>query len=83
MNPYIRSIHAKDLILDDRKMPVCILETPPGEGTMPLDTVMKLAADHPDPDIPVFVEHLPDHESYMKAARHMRRCAQAAGVQVK
>ena len=83
LGPHIRSVHAKDLMLDDHKMPVCILEAPPGEGTMPLPTVMALAASHPDPDLPVFVEHLPDHESYMKAAQHMRRCAEIAGVEVK
>lgn len=83
LGPHLRSVHAKDLILDDHKMPVCILETPPGEGTMPLTEVMRLAAAHPDPDLPVFVEHLPDHESYMKASRHIHACAAAAGAPLK
>jgi hypothetical protein len=31
----------------------------------------------------VFVEHLPDHDAYMKAAAVMREAARRAGVPVK
>ena len=34
-------------------------------------------------DTPVFVEHLPDHEAYMKAAAVMRAAAERAGAPVK
>ena len=34
-------------------------------------------------DTPVFVEHLPDHAAYMKAAAVMRQAAEKAGVSVK
>lgn len=77
--PYIRSIHAKDLILDDEKLPLCIEETPPGTGSIDLALVLKLA-DGLGADTPVFVEHLPDHEAYLAAAEYMRKTAQAAGL---
>ena len=78
----IVSVHAKDVRLTDGYLPVCIGEVPPGEGSIDLPLVMKLAHALGD-DTPVFVEHLPDHEAYMKAAAVMRAAAEKAGVPVK
>ncbi len=68
--PYIRSIHAKDLLIDDHILPVCIREVPPGEGSINLALALQLAKELPG-DIPVFVEHLDSHEAYLAASRHM------------
>ncbi len=67
---HIRSVHAKDLQLFDHRLPLCIEEVPPGEGSLDLALALRLAAELPD-DVPVFVEHLPDHEAYMKAMEVM------------
>ena len=80
--PHIRSIHAKDLLVDDHILPVCIQEVPPGKGSMPLERVLQLSHALGD-DIPVFVEHLPDHASYLAAAAHMRSVGKTAGVPIK
>ncbi len=74
LGPHIVSIHAKDALLTDGALPVCINEVPPGEGTIDLPLVLRLA-DSLGPDTPVFVEHLPDHEAYMKAMAVMRDAA--------
>lgn len=71
LSPHIRSIHAKDLKLDDQILPVCIQEVQPGAGTIDMKLVLQLASEL-DKDMPVFVEHLPDHEAYLAAAAHMR-----------
>jgi len=68
--PHIRSIHAKDLLIDDRILPICIKEVPPGEGSIDLALALKLAKELPG-DIPVFVEHLDSHEAYLAASQHM------------
>lgn len=78
----IVSVHAKDVKLTDGFLPVCIGEVPPGEGSIDLPLVTKLAHDLGD-DTPVFVEHLPDHAAYVKAAAVMRAAAKKAGVPVK
>lgn len=78
----IVSIHAKDAKLADGMLPIQINEVPPGEGSIDLPLVMKLAQGLGE-DTPVFVEHLPDHEAYMKAAAVMRAAADKAGVPVK
>lgn len=70
LGPHIRSIHAKDLLIDDRILPVCIREVPPGQGSIDLRLALKLA-DALEGDVPVFVEHLPSHEAYLAASRHM------------
>ncbi len=79
LGPHIRSIHAKDLLLDDLRLPLCIEEVPPGKGSIDLGLVLKLASGLDD--VPVFVEHLPDHEAYMAAANHMRSVAAREGIQ--
>ena len=76
--PHIRSIHAKDLLLDDVRLPLCIEEVAPGEGSIDLGLVLKLADGLGD--VPVFVEHLPDHEAYLAAANHMRTVAKKNGL---
>lgn len=80
--PHIRSIHAKDILVDDHILPVCIKEAPPGKGSMPLGKVLQLSHALGD-DIPVFVEHLPDHQAYLDAAAHMRKVGREAGVPIK
>ena len=80
--PHIRSIHAKDVLLDDHKLPLCIEEVPPGYGSVDLPLVTRLAEEL-GPDIPVFVEHLSDHQAYLAAAQTMRKAARQAGVVVK
>ena len=78
----IVSIHAKDAKLADGMLPIQINEVAPGEGSLDLPLVTKLAHALGE-DTPVFVEHLPDHEAYMKAAAVMREAARKAGVPVK
>ena len=78
----IVSIHAKDALLADGKLPIQIGEVPPGEGSLDLPLVTKLAHALGD-DTPVFVEHLPDHAAYMKAVAVMREAAKKANVPVK
>ncbi|MBE5786742.1 MAG: sugar phosphate isomerase/epimerase [Clostridiales bacterium] len=82
LSPYIRSIHAKDILIDDHILPLCIQEVPPGKGSMPLGMVLQLSH-HLGEDATVFVEHLPDHESYLAAIDHMRKVGEAAGVPIK
>ncbi|MBQ8201777.1 MAG: sugar phosphate isomerase/epimerase [Clostridia bacterium] len=82
LGEHIVSIHAKDVKLADGKLPININEVPPGAGTIDLPLVMRLSHALGE-DTPVFVEHLPDHEAYMKAAAIMRAAAEKAGVPVK
>ena len=78
----IVSIHAKDAQLVQGALPVNINEVPPGEGSIDLGLVMKLAHGLGE-DTPVFVEHLTTYEAFEKAARVMREAARKANVPVK
>lgn len=82
LGEHIVSVHAKDLLISEGALPVNINEVPPGEGSIDLPLVTKLAHALGD-DATVFVEHLPDHAAYMKAAAVMREAAKKAGVPVK
>ena len=82
LGEHIVSIHAKDALISEGALPVNINEVPPGEGSLDLPLVTKLAHALGD-DTPVFVEHLPDHAAYMKAAAVMREAAKKANIPVK
>lgn len=81
LGPYIKSIHAKDLSLEEA-FSVRFTERIPGQGVLDyrriLPMVEKLGA-----DTPVFTEHLGSEEEYRAAAAHLRQCAKEAGVAVK
>ncbi|HIS67948.1 MAG TPA: sugar phosphate isomerase/epimerase [Candidatus Gallacutalibacter stercoravium] len=79
LGPYIKSVHAKDVILDG--LPCCIRETPPGTGIIDFGLVLRLT--HAlGPDTPLFVEHLTGWDAYRDAARFIRAQAKKAGVPV-
>ena len=82
LGPHIVSIHAKDALIVQGGLPVVINEVIPGDGSLDLPLVTKLAHALGD-DIPVFVEHLDTHEQYMHAANVMRQAARKAGVAFK
>ena len=79
LKDHIVSIHAKDVLLRDGALPIVIEEIQPGQGGIDLALVCA-EAEKLDVDIPVFVEHLPTHETYMAAAATMREAAKKAGV---
>jgi sugar phosphate isomerase/epimerase len=81
LGPYIKSVHAKDAYMEHAYSTV-IHETMPGKGQLDFGRIAKLC-ERLGPDIPVFVEHLPDFESYKKAAAYVRSEAEKAGVRVK
>lgn len=82
LGPHIVSIHAKDALILQGGLPIVINEVMPGEGSLDLSLVTKLAHGLGD-DIPVFVEHLDTHEQYMQGVAAMRAAARKANVPVK
>lgn len=78
LGPYIKSVHGKDVNMSDT-LPCVIEETMPGKGCVDYRKVVKLV-DALGKDATLFVEHLPDHESYMEAAAYVRKQAELAKV---
>lgn len=74
----IKSIHGKDVIMENAYTTL-IHETMPGKGKINYQKVAKLC-DKIGPDTTLFVEHLPDFESYRQAAAYVREQAALAGV---
>ncbi len=81
LGPYIKSIHAKDVFME-QAYTTLIHEVIPGKGTLDYPAIMKMA-DKLGPDIPVFVEHMSGYETYREAAAYVRARAEEAGVIVK
>lgn len=71
LGPYIKSVHAKDVILNPIP-PVCINETLPGTGHIDFRQVFALV-NKLDQDLPVFVEHLPDRKAYESAIAYLQK----------
>lgn len=68
----IVSIHLKDLLLDPEAAVVSFLEVPLGEGGLDLSSFLR-AVGRLGVDVPVMLEHLPDEESYDRAAGIVRK----------
>jgi len=71
LGPYIRSSHLKDCLLVSTAS-VMIKEVPLGEGIFPARHYLERLSELPG-DMPVILEHLPDLETYRKAAAEARR----------
>ncbi|MDF2906351.1 MAG: hypothetical protein K0R34_1672 [Herbinix sp.] len=80
LGPYIKSVHAKDVIME-KEYPCVIREVMPGKGVVDFKKVAHLC-EKLGKDTTVFVEHLDTHEEYMEAAGHIRRTAEQEGIVV-
>jgi len=78
LGPYIRSCHAKDIVLEPR-LTVHLNEARPGTGMLDYATFLRELA-RLDPDMPLLLEHLPEEKDYLAAADYIRRAAGEAGV---
>lgn len=77
LGPYIRSCHAKDILLQ-RKLMTHLDEVRPGLGGLDYATFLTELSKRPD--VPLMLEHLPNAEEYRLAAEHIRSIAKEVGV---
>jgi len=77
LGPYIRSCHAKDILLRDT-LTVHLDEVRPGLGGLDYRTFLRELSKL-DPDTPLMLEHLPNEQEYDLAAGHVRRVAEQDG----
>lgn len=80
LGPYIKSIHGKDVLMEN-KYTTIIKERMPGKGIIDYKKIAVLV-DSLGKDTPIFVEHLPDYETYKEAAAFVKEQAELAGVDV-
>ncbi len=78
LGPYIKSCHAKDILLSG-KLTVHLDEVRPGLGALDYRTFLR-ELDKLDPDTPLLLEHLPSEEEYVLAGEYVRAVAQEIGV---
>ncbi len=77
LGPYIKSCHAKDIILS-QSLTTHLDETRPGLGGLDYVTVLKELSKAGN--IPLMIEHLKGAEEYRKAADHIRSVAKKTGL---
>ncbi|SDT98870.1 Sugar phosphate isomerase/epimerase [Verrucomicrobium sp. GAS474] len=80
LGPYIKSCHAKDIILREN-LTVHLDECRPGTGFLDFGAYLR-ELDKLDPDIPLYMEHLP-MEEYPIAADYIRSVAKKNGLRFK
>jgi sugar phosphate isomerase/epimerase len=68
LGPYIKSCHAKDILLAS-KLTVHLDEVRPGLGALDYRTLLRECRRL---DVPLMLEHLPDAEEYQLAAQYVR-----------
>lgn len=79
LGPYIKSCHAKDIILSERLM-THLDECRPGTGGLDYATYLRELAGLAG-DVPLMLEHLPNEREYAQAAHHIRSVAAKVGVE--
>jgi len=77
LGPYIKSCHAKDILLQT-KLTTHLDEVRLGLGGLDYVTFLRELSRYPD--VPLMLEHLPSAEEYDKAAEHIRAVADKVGV---
>ena len=78
LGPYIRSCHAKDIMLGD-KLTVHLDEVRPGMGTLDYQTFLR-EINRLDRDMSIMLEHLPNEGEYRLAADHIRAIAKKEDI---
>jgi sugar phosphate isomerase/epimerase len=79
LGPYIRSCHAKDIILREQ-LTVHLDECRPGTGALDYPAFLE-ELDNLDADIPIALEHLPAEE-YPLAAEYLHHLAEKLGIRL-
>jgi sugar phosphate isomerase/epimerase len=80
LGPFIRSVHAKDILLQER-LTVHLDEMRPGLGRLDYRTLL-VELDRLDADLPLMLEHLPAEGEYDLAAAYLRAEAGEVGVEI-
>lgn len=73
LGPYIRGVHAKDIILRPH-LTVHLEEVRPGQGALNYRVLLEEMS-HFSPDIPILLEHLPTEDDYNMATAFVRQVA--------
>ena len=82
LGPYIKSIHAKDVLIAHNRLPCNINEVAPGKGIVDYSLVLKLTQELGD-DTPLITEHIDTHEEYYDAAVYIRKIGKQEGINIK
>ena len=77
---WIRSCHAKDILLQDR-LTVHLDEVCPGRGALDYGTYLRELAKL-DPDMPLMLEHMTEEKDYIEGAAYIRSKAKAEGLEL-
>lgn len=73
LSPYIRSCHAKDIIMSE-KLTVHLDECRPGTGALDYRTYLRCAS-HLDERICLMLEHMTEPEDYVEATKYLKGIA--------
>jgi sugar phosphate isomerase/epimerase len=78
LGPYIKSVHAKDILLSDR-LTTHLDEVRPGLGYLDYRTFLR-EMDRLPADTPIMLEHLEKEEEYQLSAEYVRSVAGESGI---
>ncbi|MCM8784733.1 MAG: sugar phosphate isomerase/epimerase [Candidatus Omnitrophica bacterium] len=80
LGSYIKSCHAKDIIISD-KLTLHLDETTPGKGGLNYRVFLK-ELNRLHKDIPLMLEHLSSQEEYRKAKEYIKKIAIEEGIEI-
>ena len=80
--PWVKSVHIKDVSLDQYALPCCLRECAPGDGDLDYARVLHIIQETMPAQMPVLLEHMTTMEEYEISSRFVTELAKKENIAI-
>jgi len=80
--PWVKSVHIKDVSLDQYALPCCLRECAPGDGDLDYARVLHIIRETMPAQMPVLLEHMTTMEEYEISSRFVTELARKENIAI-
>jgi sugar phosphate isomerase/epimerase len=80
--PWVKSVHIKDVSLDQYALPCCLRECAPGDGDLDYARVLHIIRETMPAQMPVLLEHMTTMEEYEISSRFVTELAKKENIAI-
>lgn len=80
--PFVKSVHIKDVSLDQYALPCCLRECAPGDGDLDYARVLHIIRETMPAQMPVLLEHMTTMEEYEISSRYVTELAKKENIAI-
>ena len=82
LTPWVKSVHIKDVSLDQHSLPCCLKECAPGDGDLDYARVLHIIRETMPAQMPVLLEHMTTMEEYEISSRFVTELARKENIAI-